>query len=116
MFMDIKKLELLQEHYSDKGYKDKMVKYLEYLNENTKKCYEYSEYIKNMMGKKEVEFDEENGSDIEKHCNELGQIIEDMVRANEKIAKELDRLFQPSVKRDTRINTILKNKEENERM
>lgn len=68
------------------------------------------------MSRKEVEFDEENGSDIEKHCNELGQIIENMVRANEKIAKELDRLFDKSVKRDTRINTILKNKEQNERV
>lgn len=101
---------------SDNDYKEKMVKYLEYLNENTKKCYEYSEYIKNQMSRKEVEFDEENGSDIEKHCNELGQIIENMVRANEKIAKELDRLFDKSVKRDTRINTILKNKEQNERV
>ena len=34
-----------------------------------------------------------------------------MVRASEKIAKELDSLIQPSVKRDTRINTILKNKQ-----
>jgi galactokinase len=97
-----KNLEKLQEYYSDKSYKENMVKYLEYLNENTKKCYDYAEYIKNQMSRKDIEFDKENGSDIEKHCNELGQCIEDMVRANEKIAVELDRLFQPYVKRGDR--------------
>lgn len=51
MFMYKKNLEQLQEYYSDKSYKENMVKYLEYLNENIKKCHDYSEYIKN-QGKK----------------------------------------------------------------
>lgn len=105
--MAIERLSNISEP-GDRDYKGALIKYLNYLNENIKKCYDYSEYIKDMMSRSELEFDEENGLEIQKRLNQYGENIERLVDTSEKIAEELDRLYGHQVKRDTRINKILK--------
>ena len=79
-------------------YKDKLVKYTDYINEEIHKSYSYGIYLR-----------EDNGVDLQEKLDELLKQVKIMIEAHEDVACEIDRLYSKMISIDTKINSIIKN-------
>lgn len=89
------------------SYRESVREYIKYLSDISKRNSEYLDYISDQVTK--AEFDELNGSELISECENLAKALDSTIKMSEKIAQEVDRLFHKDIKRDTLINTILKN-------
>jgi len=90
-------------------YKDKLVKYTDYINEEIHKSYSYGIYLRDALAKDVVIFDEDNGVDLQEKLDELLKQVKIMIEDHEDVACEIDRLYSKMISIDTKINSIIKN-------
>ena len=87
------------------SFKKLMVSYLEYIIEKKEEDNKYTKYILEKL--KEIEVDEEHGSDIEKFSNLLGECVGSTIEANEKLAEAINKIYRDDIQRDIKISIVL---------